>query len=84
MGQQTRDVLVSAKLEIALWTKRRVDSHSNAELLAESNKLLLRQIWVELNLVHSRLDSGVTEHIDEKSSGEVTAGSINIRNFLRE
>lgn len=63
--------MVGAELEIALRSKRRVGSDSDAELLAKSNELLLGQVRVELDLVDGRLNASIAENVNEKSSRKV-------------
>ena len=71
MREKARDRVVGAELEVALWAKGRVGSDGNAELLAERHEPLLGKVRVELHLVHSRLDAGIAEEVNEKRALEV-------------
>ena len=82
MLEETGDSVVGAELEVALRTEGGVGSDSNAELHAESDKLLLREVGVELNLVHSRLNASIAEHVEKKSSREIAYINISINKHL--
>ena len=71
VSEKTGAVPVHAKLDITLRSEGRITSDGDAKSLAKIKEALLAQVGMKLNLEDLRLDTRVTEEIDEQRALEI-------------